>query len=161
MGWPPFKPVNDTIAWVGARLFDFELGMELTRIAQEMRRDLIVANWASPAAKDPDSFTVVLRDVFNVDLIDRCVPVADDEDAPVMLVSTRLDHTFAIGSRGMLERRYGRPGKLGKARGIAMRRLRRAAAAMGGEISADNVWMPTGAGWIEPEPQLDIAIRFN
>ena len=50
MGWPLCKPANDCLAFGSGRTSDFEVGMELGRIAQMLGKDIIYSSWASVGA---------------------------------------------------------------------------------------------------------------
>lgn len=161
MGWPLFRPVNDCLAFVSGRPMDIEVGLETARVAQVMRKDLIYAGWPSTVAVEPDAFAVIIRELLQVDVIDRCFPWAADETSAIVLVSTRVDESFAIGRRGLLERRPGKPKGLGKGRKLAAKRIRAAAAAMGDELVANNIWLPHGEAWVEPDAPVETVVRFN
>ena len=162
MGWPTFKPINDCIAWASGRTMDVELGMELARLATASRKDMVFSCWASVGAAEPVGYILALRELFAVDIVDRCVAYTADEEAPLLLVSTRRDEHFAVHSRGLLERREGKPANLGKGRKLAVKRLRATAATMGDRLCADNRWVPTGGDWIEPVmPPMETVVRFN
>ena len=161
MGWPLFKPANDCIGFSAGRPMDIEIGMELGRIAQESRRDLIYAGWETAAAAEPTAFAVVMRELIKIDVIGRCFPWCEDEHTPVILVSTHADERFAIGRRGLLERSPAKPKKLGAGRKLAMKRIRAAAAQMGDELAANNVWLPHGAAWAEPDALTETIVSFG
>jgi len=44
MGWPLFRPANDSIAFTSGRSLDVEVGLELGRIAAELGRDKVGAD---------------------------------------------------------------------------------------------------------------------
>ena len=104
MGWPAFKPANDCISFCSGRPMDFENGTEIARIAQMLGKDVIYSGWASRKATAPVGFTVAYREMLSVDIIDRLVPYAANDEAPLVLVSTRSDEVFAIDRRGSLVR---------------------------------------------------------
>lgn len=162
MGWPAFKPVNDSIAWASGRTMDVELGMELARLATAGRKDMVFSCWASVSAAEPVGYIVALRELLAVDIVDRCVAYAADEEAPLLLVSTRRNEHFAIGERGLLERHEGKPADLGKGRKLAVKRIRATAATMGDTLCAGNMWVPPGGDWVEPATvPTETVVRFN
>lgn len=162
MGWPAFKPINDSIAWSSGRTMDVELGVELARLATAGRKDMVFSCWANVSAAEPVGYIVALRELFAVEVVDRFVAYAADEKAPLLLVSTRRDEHVAIGSRGLLERREGKPADLGKGRKLAVKRIRTVAATMGDTLCADNMWVPKGGDWIEAAvPPMPTFVRFN
>ncbi len=161
MGWPLFRPANDVIGFSAGRLMDIEIGMEIGRIAQLMRKDLVYSGWASTDATEPTGFTIAYRELLAVDIVDRLVPFAANDDAPIVFVSTRADEYFAVNSRGTLVRVPGKPKGIGKGRKLAMRRIKVAAAAMGDSLLENNRFVPTGAAWIEPEVPVETIVRFS
>lgn len=161
MGWPPFKPCNDAIAFGAGRKMDLAVGVEIARLAQAMRKDLVYSGWPSTAAVEPDGYAIAYRELLAVDVVDRCFPFAADETGPMILVSTRADEHFAVGRRGFLERLSGKPKHLRRGRALALRRIRAAAAAMGDELAPTNVWVPAGAEWVEPPATLETVVRFG
>ena len=161
MGWPTFKPINDCIAWASGRLMDIDLGLELARLATAGRKDMVFSCWANTTVAEPSDYIVALRELLSINVVDRCFAYAADETAPVMLVSTRRDEHFAIGSRGLIERREGKPAALGRGRKLAVRRIRAAAATMGDTLCADNLWVPTGGEWIDPVTPSETVVHFN
>ncbi|GGP00686.1 hypothetical protein EV664_1238 [Stakelama pacifica] len=161
MGWPLFKPANDCLSFSSGRKMDAEIGTELGRVAVAMRKDVVYSSWTNAAVAEPSSYAVVLRDLLTINVTDRCVAWASTETSPVILISTRRDEMFAIGARGLLERVAGKPKSLAKGRKIAERRIRAAAQAMGGRLAENNVWLPMGADWVEPERPVETVVRFN
>lgn len=162
MGWPPFKPVNDCIAFTSGKPSDFEVGMELGRISQLLGKDVIYSGWASVDATTPIGFTIAYRELLTVDIVDRVVPYAANDQAPVVLVGTRADEHFAIDGRGSLVRVAGKPKSLGAGRRLAMKRIKAAAKGMGDELLAGNRHVPWGATQIEPEaPVAETIVRFG
>lgn len=162
MGWPLFKPVNDAIAFTSGREMDVDMVMELGRIAQMMRRDLVYSSWANTRAKEPVGFTIAYRELLSIDIVDRLVPWAANDDVPVVLVSTRgPEETFAIDRRGSLARMPGRPANIGKGRKLAMARIKAAAATMGDEPLASNCFVQPGADWVEPDTLAGVVVRFG
>ena len=161
LGWPAFKPANDAIAFCSGRRMDFEVGSELARIAQTMRKDAIYAGWPDIKAATPASFSIVYREMLAVDIIDRVIPFAANDDTAVIFVSTRADEHFAIDRRGSLVRIPGKPKAIGKGRALAMKRIRATAAIMGDEMLDGNRFVPFGSEWIEPETPLETVVRFG
>lgn len=161
MGWPSFKPANDCIYWSSGQEMDLEVGTEIARIAQMAGRDLIYTGWASTRAKDPTSFAIAFREMLTVDVVDRVVPFAANDRAPIILVSTRADEFFAIDRRGSLVRVERKPKGIGKGKALAMKRIKAAASTMGGELLANNRFVPPGADWIEPEAPIETIVRFG
>lgn len=161
MGWPAFRPINDCLAFSSGQAFDFEVGTELGRLAQAMRKDIIYSSWASTEAREPMGFTVAIRELLSVDVIDRVFPWAGDKTTPIVFVSTSSDEVFVVGRRGLLERMTGKPPRLGEGRKLAMKRIRAAAAVMEGELAENTICVPTGGAWIEPDQPLETIVRFN
>lgn len=162
MGWPAEKPACDSIAWAAGRLFDIELGLDLARHTQTLRKDIVYGGWPKADARAPFNYTVALRELMTVDLVTRLIPYAADETTPVVLVSTRSNEHFTIGSRGLLERHPGKPCGLARGRALATKRIRRTAASMGDEICPDNLWIRNGEDVVEPAPTAQgIVARFN
>jgi len=160
MGWPLFKPANDAILFSAGRVMDPTLGIELARIAQVLRKDGVYSGWASETAREPDTFVIAWRGLMMVDVIDRCVPFAADEDAPILFVSTRADEMFAVDGRGSLARLPGKPKGIGKGRKLAMKRIRAAAAQMANAPLEGTIWVPTGGDIVEPDAPLETIVRF-
>ena len=161
MGWPAFKPANDAIAFCSGREMDFAIGSEIARIAQAMRKDAVYTGWANGAATLPTSFTIVYRELLTVDVVDRVVPYAANDDAAVVFVSTRADEFFGIDRRGALVRVPGKPKVIGAGRKRAMKRIRATAATLGDKLLENNRSVPTGAEWIEPEVPIETIVRFG
>ena len=162
MGWPAFKPANDCIAFTSGKTSDFEVGMELGRIAQMLGKDVIYSGWASVEATTPVGFTIAWRDLLTVDIIDRVLPYAANDQAPVVLVSTRRNEHFAIDQRGSLARVSGKPKSLGAGRRLAMKRIKAAAKTMGDEPLAGNRHVPWGADTIAPDTvPVEPVVRFG
>lgn len=161
MGWPSFKPANDCIGWSSGQEMGVEVGSEIARIAQMMGKDLIYTGWASARAKDPTSFAIAFREMLTVDIIDRVVPYAANDRAPLILVSTRSDEFFAVDRRGSLVRAPGKPKSIGKGKTLAMKRIKAAAAGLSGELLSNNAFVAPGADWIEPDTLIETIVRFG
>lgn len=161
MGWPTFKPANDCIAFCSGRPLDIMIGSELARIAEQSRKDAIYTGWPDLKAAEPASFTVVFRELLTVDIIDRVEPYADNDEAPLILVSTRADEFFAVDARGSLVRVSGKPKGIGKGRKLAMKRIKAAAATMGDTLLESNCFVAPGADWIEPDAPVETIVRFG
>ena len=161
MGWPLFKPANDCLTFSTGRPMDMEIGMETARIATALRKDIVYSGWSSATAAEPQGFAVIIRELFQVDIVDRVFPWVADETAPLILISTRGDECFAIGRRGLLERVTGKPKHLAKGRKLAMKRIKASAATMCDALAENNVWVPLGGELIEPAQPVDTIVRFN
>ncbi|KZE11219.1 MULTISPECIES: hypothetical protein [Sphingomonas] len=161
MGWPGFKPANDAIAFCSGRRMDLEVGSEMARIAQTLRKDAVYTSWANMAATAPLGFTIVYREMLTVDIVDRVVPYAANDDGPILFVSTRADEHFAVDRRGSLVRVPGKPKAIGTGRKLAMQRIRATAATMGDELLANNRFVPFGSDWSEPETPVETIVRFG
>lgn len=162
MGYPLFAPTNDCTAFAGGGHADLAKGMEIAVLAIQMRKDVIYLGWQDVADAAPSTFAVALREMLQVDWVDGLFPFAADDTAPIVLVSTKRDEHIAVGLRGLLERRPGKPGALGKGKARAMRRIRRAAATMRNELAENNVWLPRGDPWREPPAsERETIIRFG
>lgn len=161
LGWPTFKPANDCIAFCSGRQMDLEVGSEMARIAQTMRKDAVYCGWANVTASTPVGFTIVYREMLSVDIIDRVVPFAANDDAPIIFVSTRADEHFAVDRRGSLVRIPGKPKKIGAGRKLAMKRIRATAATLGDKMLAGNQFVPWGSDWVEPEAPVETIVRFG
>lgn len=161
MGWPSFRPVNDSVAWSSGQEMSVEVGAEIGRIAEMMDKDLIYAGWASRRAKDPTSFAVAFREILATDIIDRVVPWAADVESRIILASTRTDECFTIDQRGSLVRVAGRPKAIGMGRKLAMKRIQAAAATMSDALLPSNRIIPTGGAWIAPEAPMEAIVQFR
>lgn len=161
MGWPSFKPANDCLAFSSGGVMDVDVGMELARIAQMLNKDVIYAGWTSHQSKKPTGFSLAYREMLTVDIIDRLLPYAANDSAPISLVSISGNEFFAIDPRGTLNRLAGKPKNIGKGSDLAMRRIKARAAAMGKALLANNRYLPTGQDWMEPEAPTDTVIRFG
>lgn len=161
MGWPTFKPANDCIAFCSGRPMNLEVGAEMARIAQMIRKDAIYTAWPNLKASTPLGFAIVYRELLTVDVVDRVIPYAANDDAPVVFVSTCADEVFAVDCRGSLVRLPGKPKAIGTGRKLAMKRIRAAAATMGDELLAGNRFVPTGGEWIEPDAPDETIVRFG
>ena len=161
MGWPPFKPANDCIAWSSGRPIDFEAGMELARLSQLLGKDFVYASWASTKAAEPTGFSIAWREMLAVEVVDRVVAYAENDDARVVLVNIRGDEMFAIDQRGSLIRVSGKPKKLAAGRKLAMKRIKSTAATLGEELLANNRLVAPGADWIEPEWPVEAIVKFG
>lgn len=160
MGWPSHRPANDCIGFCSGRTMDVEHAMEIARIAQMVSKDIIYSGWASVKAKDPTGLTVAYRTMYAVDIVERLVPFAANDDAPLILVSTRSDEFFAIDQRGSLVRVPGKPTNIGKGRKLAMKRIKATAATLGDELLESNRFVKPGAS-VEPEAPTDTIVRFG
>lgn len=162
MGWPLTRPANDCLAFTSGRPTDVEVGMEIGRLTSMLGKDVIYSGWSSVHAKEPTSFTIAYREILTVDIVDRVVPYAANDDTPVVLVSTKGDEFFAIDSRGSLVRVAGKPRGLGEGRIRAMRRIKAAAANMRSDLLPGNRQMPWGAETIEPDTTpVETVVRFG
>lgn len=161
MGWPAFRPANDAIAFCTGREMNFEVGAEMARITQMLRKDAIYTGWANSSAALPTSFTIVYRELLAVDIVDRVVPFAASEDAPIVFVSTRADEIFGIDRRGAMVRVPGKPKTIGTGRRLAMKRIKVTAATMGDTLLEGNRFLARGAEWIEPADTLETVVRFS
>lgn len=163
MGYPLFAPANDCTAFAGGAVPDIAYSMEICCIASAMRKDIIYLGWSHVDDAEPSGIAVALRDMLHVDWIDRLFPWAADAASPIVLVSTRRDEHIAVGARGLLEQRVGKPAKaLGKGKRLAMQRIRRAAATMGDELAANNIHLPRGSEWQEPPRSSgETIVRFG
>ena len=161
MGWPPHKPANDCIAFSSGKPGNFEVGMELGRIAQMLGKDVIHSGWADARATSPVGFSIAYRELLAVDIIDRVLPYAANDKAAIVLVSTRADECFAIDRRGSLVRVPGKPKSLAAGRRLAMKRIKTASKSMGDELLANNRHVAWGAPVIEPEAPVETIVRFG
>lgn len=160
MGWPPFSPANDAIAFCSGRTMNAENGIELARVAQMLGKDIIHSEWANSKVPEPTGFTVAYRTMYSIDIIDRLVPFAANDDAPLVLVSTTGNECFAIDQRGSLMRLQGKPKGVHKGHRLAMKRIKSVAAGLGDEILANNRFVKPGEV-IEPEVPSEIVVRFG
>lgn len=151
MGWPPYKPANDCIAWSCGKVCTFEDHLELGRIASMVGKDLVYSGWSSVTAAMPAHYTIAYRKVATIDIIDRVVPFAANDDDPVILVDARADQHFVIDERGSLVRRFGRPKALTQGHRRAMKRLKRVMRTKGDVVLPNNRWVPWGATVIDPD----------
>ena len=161
LGWPSFRPAYDCIAFCSGRRMDFKVGTEMARIAQALRKDAVYTGWENMAATTPLGFTIVYRDLLAVDVVDRVLPYAADNDAPIVFVSTRADEHFAVDQRGSLARIPGKPKAIGTGRKLAMKRIRATAATMGDELLAGNRFVPPGGEVIEQDAPVAMVVRFG
>lgn len=160
MGWPAYRPANDAIGFTSGRVLDADVGAELARLAQAMRKDLIYSQWRDVRSKDPAAFTIVYRQLHAVDIVDRVIPWAANDTAPVVFLSTRTDETYAIDARGSLTRIFGRPAKIAAGRKLAMKRIKAAATTKGDELLANNTFLKPGQPWVEPVASAGTIVRF-
>ena len=160
IGLPDFKPANDSVALLTGRPTDIAVGTELARIADRVQKDAIYTGWRSLTATEPASFTIAYREFLTVDVIDRVVPFAANDEMPIIFVSTRADEFFGIDRRGSLVRVPGKPKAVARGRMLAMKRIKAAAEAMGDTLLETKRWAAPGAGWIEPEQAVETIVRF-
>lgn len=161
MGWPAFKPANDCLAFCSGRVVDFETGSEMARFAQMLGKDLVYAGWKSSVAPAPAGFTIVYRELLAVDIVDRVVPYAANDDAAVVFVDVRNDETFAIDRRGSLIRLPGKPTNIAKGRALALKRIKATAATLGDTLLDGNRAVRWGAETIEPQAPAETIVRFG
>lgn len=161
MGWPAFKPANDCIAWCSGRPTDVDTAMELARLAQRMGKDLVYTGWMNARAAEPTGFSIAYRGMFAIDIVDQLQPFAANDDAPILLVSTRDEATFAIDTRGSLVRVPGLPRSLGKGRKLAMKRIKAAAASKGDTLLSNNRLVPWGDDWVAPDEPVETVVTFR
>lgn len=157
MGWPPLTPACDSIAWVSGRPIDVETGLDCARLAAKQRQDIVYGSWGTAGA-EPLSYAVIVREILTIDVVDRCLPWAADEFAPLILVSTKSDESIAIDARGLLHRHAGKPEKLAAGRRLAAKRIRTLAASL-----RDRVDLQAWASRHEaaPEAMHSPMVRFN
>ena len=160
LGWPPYAPANDCIAFSSGRSMDLEQGLEIGRIAHSIGKDVIHSSWANPIAREPAGFTIAYRMIDNVDIVQRVVPFAIDDTSRLILVSTTSDEHFAIDSRGSLARASDRPKRMGKGRALAMKRLKALAATLDERLLDDNRQVPIGAP-VKRTPTAGTVVRFG
>ena len=122
---------------------------------------MVYSGWANTAATAPSSFIIAYRELLTVDVIDRVVPYAANDEAPIVFVSTRADEFFAVDGRGSLVRVSGKPKGLSKGRKLAMKRIAATAAEMGDELLDGNHFVPTGGELIEPAMPIETVVRFG
>lgn len=163
MGYPLFAPANDCTAFAGGAVPDIAYSMEICCIASAMRKDIVYLGWSNVDDVEPSGIAVALRHMLHVDWIDRLLPWAADVASPIVLVSTRRDEHIAVGARGLLEQRVGKPAKaLRKGKRLAMQRIRRAAATMGDTLAEGNVFLPRGSEWRDPPRSSgETVVRFG
>lgn len=161
MGWPAFRPANDAIAFCSGRQMDLETGSEMARIAQMLGKDAVYTAWTDTKATRPLGFTIVYRELLTIDIVDRVVPYAANDDAAIVFVSTRADEMFAVDRRGSLARIPGKPKNIGKGRQLAMKRIKTTAATMGDDLLDGNRFVPFGCERIEPEASVETIVRFG
>ncbi len=162
MGYPLFAPANDCTAFAGGGIADLAKGMEIAVLATQMRKDVIYLGWRTVADAAPARFAVALREMLQVDWIDGLFPHAADDTAPIVLVSSGRDEHIAVGPRGLLERRAGKPRALRVGKARAMRRIRPAASTMADRLAENNVFLPRGDAWREPPASPgETIIRFG
>ena len=162
MGWPPYKPSNDCIAFGCGAPLDPLLALKVVQMAEEMRKDWVYAQYLKPAARMPARIGIVYRRLADVEVIDDCLLWVADAEAPLIVVSPRTDEHFAVDARGSLQRVAGRPKGLAKGRALAMRRVRTLAAGYDHVALPDSVFMSAADPWVEPARQpRDTLIRFQ
>jgi hypothetical protein len=162
MGWPSFKPSNDCLAFTSGKVMTMEVGMEIARIATMLNKDVIYSGWASTTTTRPTGFSLAYREMLSVDVVDELVPYAANDTAPLTLVSIRGDEVFAIDRRGSLIRMSGKPKNIRKGRELAMKRIKKTAAAMDDTLLPTNRSVPTGQDWIEPDAvPVQTIVRFG
>ena len=159
MGLPPYRPASDSIEFLSGAPLNIRLGMQAGQLAASMQKDVIYSGWKTPLSVEPESHSVIVRELMTIDVADRCVPCMVDDAAPLTLVSLRADEQFVIGARGLLERVAGKPKALGQGRKRAMRRIRSLVATLGDELALTTQQISCGDRWVGPEGA--IAIRFN
>ena len=162
MGWPEYTPANNCITFCSGNPLSIEVGREMARISQQVCKDAVYAEWVDPKAKEPGRFSVIYREMEAVDVIDRVMPYASDEQAPIILVRTRgPDEHFAIDARGSLQRVPGKPKNIGAGHKLAMKRIKAKAATLGSKLFANNQIVEHGADWIQPDADAVTFVRFN
>lgn len=160
MGWPPYAPANDCLAFTSGRPMDVENGIEIGRIATALGKDVIYSGWASESAREPSGFTIAYRMIDSVDIVDRIVPYVANDGSPVILISTTQDEHFAIDARGSLVRAAGKPQAPGKGRLLAMKRIKALAKNLRTTLLEQNRHVPVGAPVERPAPAETI-VRFG
>ena len=161
MGWPAFKPANDCLAFCWGRVMDLETGSEMARIAQMLGKDAVYTGWKNAVAPAPAEFTIVYRDLLAVDVVDRVVPYAANDRAPIAFVAVRNDETFVVDRRGSLVRLPGKPNDIGKGRARAMQRIKATAATLDDTLLDGNRYVPWGAETVAPEAPAETIVRFG
>ena len=161
MGWAAFKPANDCIGFSSGGPMDFDVGTELARVAQLLGKDVIYSSWSTIKSTKPSGFTIAYREMLTVDIVDGLVPFAANDEAPIVLVSTRTDEFFAVDHRGSLVRLPGKPKNIGKGRKLALQRIKKVAAGMGDALLENNRWVAPGADQLEPEAPVETIVRFS
>lgn len=161
MGWPAFKPANDCIAFCSGRTTDLEVGSEMARIAQMIGKDAVYTGWKNPVAATPAGFTIVYREMLTVDVVNRVVPYAANDNAPIVFVNIRKDEMFVVDGRGSLLRVPGKPNAIGKGRALAMKRIKATAATLGDTLLENNRHVPWGSEAIAPEAPVETIVRFG
>lgn len=159
MGLPAYQPACDSTEFLSGAPLDFRLGMQCGQLAASRQKDLIYSGWRTALSPEPESHSVVIRELLTIDVIDRCVPCMVDETAPLTLVSLHANEQFTIGARGLLERVAGKPKTLGQGRKRAMRRIRSLAAELSESVAPTSHQISCGDRWVQPEGAF--AIRFN
>ncbi len=159
-GVPTFRPVCESILFCATGLDGIERGMELARLAQEAERDVVCAHWAHSTAKRPSGYTVVLRDVLSVNVLNDCKAYMRDGQ-PLALVSQREQLTIWVGDRGLLQRGRGLPPQFAEGTRMATKRIRDAADGRGTELLDNNRYMPLGSEFPAHDAPIDAPVRLS
>lgn len=94
---------------------------------------------ASPFDDDaPQGIGLALREANGVRWIAPCHLWARDGCAPLAIAPVTGDHHYALGQRGWIEKRTGRPAKPDAGRRRATARIARTAAMLGHVLQDDN-----------------------
>ena len=72
MGWPPYQPSNDCIAFGCGAPLDPLLALKVAQMAEEMRKDWVYAQYLKSAAWMPARIGIVYRRLADVEVIDNC-----------------------------------------------------------------------------------------
>lgn len=163
LGYPLYKPVNDCTAFASGGPVDIGKAMDLARLAEQSRKDFVYTAWNDLADRDPATIAVALRETDGIEMLDRCFLWAANDDAPLVIVSTRADVHIVMGARGFLERHPGRPAKaLAAGKALAARRVRATVKLMGSELLDSNVVVPAGGEWRDQPPvRRETVVRFG
>lgn len=159
MGWPAFAPANECISFCWGQPIDLENGIELARFAQMIGKDIVYSGWASTSCTEPTAFTVAYGEMLSVDIVDKLVPFAADDNATLLLVNTITDECFAIDRRESLARTPWKPMNVRTGRKIAMKRIQTAATNLGRKPRQNGRAVRHGE-LIEPETSTAAVVRF-
>ena len=157
MGYPLYAPACHTVAWAAGPSCDIFQALQVTQIAADMGRDIVLLAMPGIVPGRPTSVCLAVRQNDGVEWIPDCKLYAASETAPIELVGG--GRRWQIGPRLFLTSQK-LPPKRRRAKGeeIAMRRWREMTATMKPLNLVGSVFVGPGKTFADAVPTANIKL---